>query len=372
MSLKTLLLSAAAALVLSAIMPAHAAETTATAAKEEFRAVWLTRNELLEGRENLEKRLDALSDAGFNRVAVLTQMRGYTALADSDVLPQWPELAKADPKILDWLVPAIQERGMKADAWTEYGFYAYWTPDKDKDPSRGAILDKKPEMTALTAKGLPYHHDKDFGYFYAFCPSNPETHEVLIRLYCEMLEKHPFDGLNLDRIRFTTDLFCHCDHCKSQFRKDTGIELADEFTSGSKGAAAWDGWRKEQTRSFVRKLSAKMRADFPGRMLTSAVVMPDMIDEKGQDWPTWVEKGYVDGVMPMLYGNTIDKWVAWIRNRLPDDGKVFYGLDAGQGMPTFANQVRHLRKLGAPGFTVWEAGSLGRILPEYVAEMKKK
>ena len=369
------LMKAAMMVAVSALVATTALgkETSATAAGNgEFRGVWLTREQLMESREALGTRLDKLRDAGFQRVAIATQVRGYTALPDSKILPQWPDLKAHDEKIVSWLVDEIQKRGMKADSWTEYGFYAYWTPDKEQDKSRGVILDKNPEMTAMTADGIPYHHDPKLGYFYAFCPSNPKTHEVLISLYDEMMGQAPFDGLNLDRIRFTNDKFCHCDHCKEAFKKETGFELKAQFPKGSAEAKAMGKWRGAQTREFVRKLSEKFRKDHPGKMLSSAVVSPDLIEEKGQDWPTWIEQGYLDAVMPMLYDNTLDRWVAWIIKRLGNDDKIFYGIDAAQGLPIFTKQVEKLRTVSAPGFMVWEGGSLGKIIDQWTTAEKGK
>ena len=38
--------------------------------------------------------------------------------------------------------------------------------------------------------------------------------------------KYPLDGLNLDRIRYAANDYCHCDYCKSAFQRDTGVALA--------------------------------------------------------------------------------------------------------------------------------------------------
>ncbi len=348
---------------LSCVAPAAPAKAS-TSATLSWRAVWLTRNELLAGRDNLTTRIQRLKEAGFTDVLVLTQMRGYTALAASKVLPQWPELASKDPHLLDWLVPAIHAQGMRAHAWTEYGFYAYWTPDIARNPGRGPLLDKHPELTALTGNGTPYLRQKELGYFFGLCPSNPQSHDLLRALYLEMLEQHPFDGINLDRIRFTDGTFCHCDYCRKQFRADTGITLKAEFTTGSREAGAWDEWRRAQTRRFVRGLSREVRKKHPGKMLTSAVVPPEMIPEKGQDWPTWIEQNLVDGVMPMLYGRKILPGVEWTRKRLGgDDSRVWYGVDAGQGGEVLRRQAADLRAAGARGITVWEAGSLEKAVP---------
>jgi uncharacterized lipoprotein YddW (UPF0748 family) len=324
--------------------------------------VWLTKNEMLESREALLARLDRLRDAGFNSVYVDTQLRGYVMYPGSKILPQWEEMRRHDAEILSWLVPAIRERGMRAEAWTEYGFYAYWTRDAAVDPSRGPLLDQYPELTAVDSRGNLYLHNEQWGDYYSVCPANPKSHGVMIDLYLEMLDRFAFDGLNLDRIRFPTGDYCYCDYCRSAFEKDTGMAL-EAFSPGSEGAALFDRWRKKQTQAFVDRLAARVHEKFPGREITAAVVPPYMIDEKGQSWPGWLESGSLDAAMPMLYEKDISGMVEWIRENTEPGTPIYYGLDASKGAEVIAGQIRELREASAPGFTIWEAGSVDPLLP---------
>lgn len=357
-------------LVLAAVFvaaSAFAADDTPST-HTEIRGVWLDKAEILEGREKLTARLDRLSSAGFTAVYVATQVRGFVTYAGSAILPQWKEQADADAQIMPWLVKAIHERGMKAQAWPEYGFYAYWTPDAGSDPSRGPILDKHPELTARMADGQDYLKQEKIGHFYSLCPSNPKSHELLAALYLEMLDKFPFDGLNLDRVRYPDHRYCFCDYCRTAFLKDTGTTLA-VFAKGTTEAAALDRWRKERTREFVKLISGSVRARFPDRLVTACVVSPDLIDEKGQDWPSWVRAGYVDAIMPMIYGTNITPALDFLHRTFPDGGPVQPGLSAETGWETFASQVRQVRKAGWPGVTVWWAGSVDPLLPKIGAEL---
>lgn len=346
---------------------AFAASDAATT-RTEVRGVWLDKAEILEGREKLTARLDRLSSAGFTAVYVATQVRGFVTYAGSAILPQWKEQATADAEIMPWLVSAIHERAMKAQAWPEYGFYAYWTPDATKDPGRGPMLDRHPELTARMADGSLHLAQEKIGHFYSLCPSNPESHELLAALYMEMLDKFPFDGLNLDRVRYPDGRYCHCDYCQATFLKDTGTTLA-VFDKGTTEAAALDRWRKDRTREFVKLISGKVRARFPGRLVTSCVVSPDLIDEKGQDWPSWVRAGHLDAIMPMIYGANITPALDFLRTTFPDGGPVEPGLSAETGWETFSRQVRQVRDAGWPGVTVWWAGSVDPMLPRIGAEL---
>jgi hypothetical protein len=89
-----------------------------------------------------------------------------------------------------------------------------------------------------------------------------------------------------------------------------------------------------------------------------------MIDGKGQDWPVWLGRGYLDAAMPMLYAADITAMVKETQRRTPPEALIFYGLDAGQGIETLNKQVVSLRALGAPGLTVWYSGSVDPLLPE--------
>lgn len=329
----------------------------------ESRGVWLEKAEMIEGKEALAARLDRLQEAGFNSVYVAMQVRGCVMYPGSAVLPLWEGAATAESDLISWLVEEIHRRGMKAEAWTEFGFYTYHTPDATKDPSRGAVLAMNPGLVARDSEGKNYLHNEQWGDFYSLCPSNPKSQEVLSNLYLEMMERFGFDGLNLDRIRYPTDDFCYCSYCREHFERDTGIQLS-KFAANSAEQKAFEQWRKDNLTSFMACLSRKLRSRIPGVRITSAVVPPETIDEKGQDWLTWIRKGYLDAAMPMLYSHDIRESVAMIKDRVGEKARIFYGLDAGQGIDVLNAQIDYLRRSGAHGVTIWYSKSVDPLLPE--------
>ncbi len=329
----------------------------------EIRAVWLDKGEYLKGRPALEALLDRLKEAGFNTIYAQTHLRGYVVYPESEILPQWPELRDRDPELLAWLVGAAHARGLKIQAWPEYGFYAYWTRDATADPSHGPLLDAHPELAARRADGGDFIHNSAWGDYYALCPANPRSQDIMLSLYMEMMERFVFDGLNLDRVRFPDARYCHCDFCRERFQADTGLELA-EFAPGSPGAAAFDAWRRRQTLAFVCRVAEQMRDRFPGRALTAAVVPPEMIPEKGQDWPGWSREGCLDLAVPMLYMPEISSAAAWIEERLGAPPAALAGLDASRGADVLARQIREARARRWPGFAIWQAGTLEPLLPQ--------
>ncbi|MCP4246733.1 MAG: family 10 glycosylhydrolase [bacterium] len=329
----------------------------------ESRGVWLDKAQMLEGRDELLARLDRLRGAGFNTIYVAMQVRGAVMYPGSQILPQYTEARHKDPHVVDWLIPAIRARGLQVEAWTEFGFYSYWTPDAEMDRSRGAILDRWPQLTAIDRDGKQYLHNEKFGDFYSLCPSHPRSQEILVNLYLEMLDRYDFDGLHLDRIRYPDGRFCYCDHCRGAFGKDAGLGLT-VFPATSEQHNAFVRWRKDQLTRFMAGLSQEIRRRFADLRITSAVVPPNMIDEKGQDWPTWIERGYLDAAVPMLYATNITESMQRIRRRLAADTMLFVGLDAGQGISTLTRQIAELRGLGAVGLTIWYSGTIDALLPD--------
>lgn len=329
----------------------------------ESRGVWMVWQDYAsQNRESTLKKLDHFKEIGLNTVYVCTNMRGYVVYPNSKLLPQFPDIQTSQPDVLKWLIPAIKDRGLRVEAWPEYGFYAYWVPKSSEDKTLGPMLTKHPELVAVDKDGKNAHVDEKLGSFYAACAANPKTHEFIISEYMELFERYPgFDGLNLDRIRWTNDKFCYCDYCKTEFKKRYGYDLVPGFNDGSKQAKDRDEFRKEGTGEFVRKMREAMKSKYPKKTLSSAVVAPEMIDEKGQDWFSWVEKGYVDAVMPMIYRPSIAKELNMMRERLGNDAPVFAGLGNAIGQDKFCRQVMELRALGLPGFTIWASNDLSLI-----------
>jgi uncharacterized lipoprotein YddW (UPF0748 family) len=329
----------------------------------EARAVWFEKAEMVEPKEDVLSRLDRMADAGLNTICLAMQIRGYVMHPGSEIIPQWEGARQTDPDLLDWFIPAIHERGMKAEAWTEFGFYTYHTYDANQDPSRGPVLDKHPELVAIDAEGRPYLHNEQWGDFYSLCPANPKSHRVLIDLYVEMMDRYPFDGLNLDRIRFPAENYCYCPYCREHVKKEIGVDL-EQMKPGTQDEQRWTQWKEERLYDFMKNLNKEIHNRRPEARITSAVVPPDMMEEKAQDWPTWLDRGWLDAAMPMLYREDIGPAVEKIQEMSPQDALIFYGLDAGQGWETLSEQIQSLRRLKAPGMTFWYSKSIDPFLPK--------
>lgn len=322
----------------------------------EERGVWLHRKNLIGSKEDLLELLDELKKANFTSLYVHTYFRGSVIYPDSRFLPQFQEMT--DPDILGWLIPEIKNRGMRAEAWMEYGFYAFHVPDATETDDRGFFLSLYPELTAIDADGLPYLHNEDWGDFYSLCPANPKSHELLANVFLETLSRYPFDGLNLDRIRFPGDRFCFCDFCKTNFKKDAGLDL-ELFPKDSLEYKLFVKWRNDKISRFMEVYAPQFRRIRPGVTLSLACLPPDMMESHSQPWDIWLERGYLDAAMPMLYNMEDFKDRVNIMTGFPRWERIFCALDAEGLKPRkILKQIKYLKNKGARGFAFWYSGAI--------------
>ena len=320
----------------------------------ESRGVWVDKSDLYKGKDYILSALDSLKNANFNTLYLPVWYKGRVSYPGSAYAPIDPDIETIDPQLLSWLIAEAHQRGFMVQAWTEYGFGTYHTPDAATDPSRGAILDKNPELTALDKDGLPYEHIEEWGYFYHLCPVNPASHQILIALFTEIVTKLPFDALNLDRIRFPNENFCFCEYCKKKFLEDTGYALTPDIFSDPQRLAAFRRWRKVQVTDFMAKLRQKIKAARPGMPITAAVWYDSELENKGQDWPSWIKKGYLDLALPMIYwpGNdaTINSSTALVK----DTKKMAVGISADAcAKEELKRQVEYIRSKKLSGAAFW-------------------
>ncbi|HMO26984.1 MAG TPA: family 10 glycosylhydrolase, partial [Tepidisphaeraceae bacterium] len=166
----------------------------------EARGIWFASRDMLETREQILAKLDAIQQAGYNIVLLDSWFRGYAGFEGSDVAPRYPGF-KDD--VFGFIIEESLKRGLEVHSWPEYGFYAYHTQDPENDPSAGPILDRHPELMALSSAGEKYLFNPQFGGFYSMCPSNPKSHELLGQGIVDSVTLYPaLTGGNLDRFRY--------------------------------------------------------------------------------------------------------------------------------------------------------------------------
>lgn len=322
----------------------------------EVRGAWMTARDMLQGRDAIARQLDALRDANFNTLLLDCWFRGYAGFPGSDVAPLYPKL---DPELFGWVVEQARQRGLAVHAWPEYGFYAYHAADASSDPSRGPILDRHPGLVAVNADGRAALVNPQFGAFYAMCPSNPKSHELLGQIIVDCLKRYPeLSGVNLDRIRYPDSDYCFCDYCREHFKRDTGLELK-RYPDGSDEARRLLDWRREQTAVAVRTIREMVHRARPGLPITAYVVGPFEMDSKAQGWDLWATRGLLDGLAVSVYGADIEPAAKRAIELLGDKRDLLIAaLNAGQKTDVFVGNVEIAREYSRLGQFTWYVGDV--------------
>ena len=331
----------------------------------ETRAIWITKDDLYKGKDHMIDLYDQLSSAGFNTVCIPTLYRGMVTYPFSKYLTQDPEIKKQDNRdYLYWLINQAHKRGFMVEAWPEYGFYAYYTKDAALDRSKGTILNKNKDLMAIDADRGTFLHNTSWGDYYSLCPSNPKSQEIMIKLYTEMVNKYEFDALNLDRIRYPNINFCFCAYCKEHFRQDSGFELSKANLENNPDARKeFLVWRKQQVNHFMFKLRQELDKYRPDLLVTADVWPPNEIEDKGQDWPTWIQNGYIDIAIPMMYGENIQHDVEASLALVSTSHSIVAGIAAeGNSTPILSGQIELSRKRNLGGVTIWYSGKIAEHL----------
>lgn len=327
---------------------APATPLTWTYPAEEERGVWLTSNEMLESKEKIERKLDALRNANFNTVLICAWFRGYVAWPGSKEFAQYPQFGGEDR--LGWIIEQCHRRGLAAHLWLEYGFYAWHTPDASMQKSMGPVLDKHPHLLAMDREGNRFLHNPKWGDYYAMCPSNPQSHRLLAEMATEGAARYPADGINLDRIRYPERDWCACEYCRKAIKDETGLEI-DRLP-----AERWTAWKRQRTVQAVATIRKAVHAVRPGLPITSYVVGPDEMDSRGQGWDLWAKEGLVEAVAVSMYGGRIDATAAKAIQRLGGDrSRLIYALSCDGPSQTYLENIQRSRQFGGLGQYTWYA-----------------
>jgi uncharacterized lipoprotein YddW (UPF0748 family) len=97
--------------------------------------------------------------------------------------------------------------------------------------------------------------------------------------------------------------------------------------------ANWVKWRTEKLTSFLGDLYQSVKAAKSNVTVSSAPsIYPFGRDNYLQDWPTWLDKGYCDFVIPQIYrydiasySQTLKSQIDYVK-RTPDRSKFYAGF----------------------------------------------
>lgn len=271
----------------------HAAPSDEKAASPpvEIRAVWMDRGSIPKTEDGIRKLIRSYAKAGINLVHPEVLFYGRTAYPSS-YLPQTDLWDGID--VLGIVTDEAHRHGMEAHPWV-----CIFRTGYSKD--MGGILPQHPDWVALNKDGQA---PTDNGSLW-LCPSMSAVRRTLLRAICEIAEKYPVDGVELDYIRFPNQTpipYCYNESCRSKFKLEYGTDPL-EIQPFTKAVVDWQLWREGLINSFVCEVSAELRRIRPGIKVSAAVgsVPNESRMELLQNWENWTANKWIDFLAPMDY-----------------------------------------------------------------------
>lgn len=312
-----------------------------TVPEQELRGVWLTNidSEVLFSRENLEQGLTTLKEANFNTVYPTIWNWG-TTLYPSDVaeriigvkkgLYPYPESSSRDRELeatqgdrdmLAELIEIAHGQGLKVIPWFEFGYMA---------PDDSSLVARHPDWLTTKADETYATDAGDFNRTW-LNPFHPQVQRFYLLMVDELLRKYDIDGFQVD------------DHMgiPVEFGYDpVTIGLYQQEHNGESPPAnpnnrEWVRWRADKISDFMGEIAQLIKNRRPDAILSvSPNPHPFAYDNYLQDWPTWVNRGYVDELIIQVYRRDLDRfiwemnkpWAQSARRRIPTSLGILTGL----------------------------------------------
>lgn len=318
-----------------------------------------------------ERHAESLRKAGITDLIVAIS-RGNMAHYDSKLLTHTSAVAKrAWPACL----AACHKRGIKVHAW-RVCFRLH------EDPLAPATKASAEALIAQTDRVDRMFSIGKGRYMHWLNPSVRSNQDLEISALIELADLAGADGIHIDYLRHRDGLCC-CERCLNIFTEKTGRRLTKDFELEMENPEfnrAWTEYRQESLTRIIREASKAIRANHPGMEISAAVQNQNMWF--AQNWPLWLENGYVDFVCPMDYTPETDDFRELVQSqkaqRLGSRGKIYPGIgfsagagrwpDDGGDMRRFREQVEVTRSEGMPGFCLFDLvygkAKVTRFMPE--------
>jgi uncharacterized lipoprotein YddW (UPF0748 family) len=142
---------------------------------------------------------------------------------------------------------------------------------------------------------------------------DPEVQQFLIDLFKEVVANYDVDGVQGDdRLPALPSTAGYDDYTVAEYKKENN----NAFPTTNITDPAWLSWRAKRLNTFMKRLYTEIKALKPAVQVTmSPSPYPWSLEEYLQDWPTWVDSGWVDAVIPQCYRYDINAYNATLQQQ---------------------------------------------------------
>ncbi|MBW3663103.1 MAG: cell wall-binding repeat-containing protein [Actinobacteria bacterium] len=312
-------------------------EATAGGPQPELRAFWVHLfDSALKSPAGIDRVLDAATRANLNTVVVQV-VRRHDAYYASDVLPRTSDPAMPrDLDLLGRLIPAAKARGLDVHAWFVLAPAYHGAYDEVGLPPGHVYRDHGPASsdpwTTVSHDGRTSDY-LDLGV--------PAVQDHVVAMITEVASRYDVAAIHLDYLRYDGTAWGYHPAVLARFRDATGRSDRPATTDGQ-----WSDFRRGLMSELAQRIHDAVDAIDPDIRISMAAIAqgrgPTELGgfartrayaEKFQDWPMWLQRGWIDDVMPMIYfrENHSDHrawhrdWIGFADGLVDGPGEVAYG-----------------------------------------------
>jgi uncharacterized lipoprotein YddW (UPF0748 family) len=328
--------------------------TKVVKSEQPIRGVWLTNvaSTVLDTDQGIVDAVSLLDSLGFNTIYVVTYNEAMTTypskvMSDLTGVEIDPFFKGRDP--LKKLIEVAHQKNIKVHAWFEFGFSCAY-----KRQDGGPILQAKPDWAARDIKGN-IATKNGFLWLNAF---DPEVQEFMKSLVMEVVNNYDVDGIQGDdRMPALPSLAGYDSLTVRRYRAENFGQNPPIYEKDHD----WVKWRSAILTDFLVELNKEVKAKKPKLIISMAPsIYPWSESEYLQDWPTWLNMGLVDQIIPQVYRYKHDRYAYEINKIMKyqikkDQQKIFVPgilLQVDQYNPSVGmldSMIQTNRQLGIDG-----------------------
>lgn len=128
-----------------------------------------------------------------------------------------------------------------------------------------------PDRVRKDAEGNPTY---DLGMLQS-CFNSDKWQNYNFEVLNELLERYDADGIFYNAVHYA---FCHCDHCREKYLKDTGKELPDKLFTNTEEGRTYIQYRYHEVTEYFRRVSKFIKERKPDAILV-------LCNNLASDWP---------------------------------------------------------------------------------------
>ena len=335
--------------------------------EECFRGLWITSSSLFSKNE-IDEVIRTAEEKKFNNLVIQVRARG-DAYYRSDVVPIPEEIKITEFDPLEYFISEAHKRDIKVHAW--FNVFILWSsPSKPKNKDH--IFYLRPDWfcksyNELITNSVNLNSSNEIVFI---SPGIKSVQEYLLSVFNEVIERYDVDGIHLDYIRYPGENFGYCDVLKKNFYLQYNydplqIEVQQDDLINSLGEEGylnlkekWNNFRAKHITDLVNRLKIQMNRK-KASLVLSAAVIPNIYRARNiffQYWDDWINKGYVDFVIPMNYEISLKtfKENAEYMVKYIDNEKIVMGVSAyNQNKYKIASKIFILRSMGINSFCIF-------------------